>query len=68
MRLELPDALEADDDLDLAVVLADLSVVVEVDVDEHERPVGLVGSDPADDLGHERGAPLLEELVVHATD
>ena len=55
---------KARDDRHLAVVLAHLCVVVEVDVCNYERAMGAVDADAANELGHQRGAALLEQLVV----
>ena len=56
---------QADDHIDLAVFLADLRPVVEVDMSEDVAAVRVVGPDAADQLGEERDAALLEQLVVH---
>ena len=64
-RLDVPTRRQAYDDLHLGMVLADLGAVVEVDVGDDKRPVGVLLADPADDLGHQRRAPLLQQLVVH---
>ena len=54
----------AHDDLDVLMVPAHFGVVIEVDVSEHEGPVRGIAPDAADELGHQPGPPLLQELVV----